>query len=168
MSKWKSRDALIEYMSYKFQKPAVAIAGVGIGDFAAKVLDEIKPELLQLVDNWKGAAWQAVAVAERFKKQIKKKINKHGTHAVEVSKKTSVQGSKVMIADTFDWVWLSSCTEAELKAWSLRVKNGGWILGEGYGAAADVIRAFRLANPEFKLAGTTDDGCWGMVRIVEE
>ena len=159
MAKWQNRDALIEYMAPKFKKPAVAIVGVGIGDLAESVLQGAKPATLLLVDTWKGAAWQAVAVAERFKASVKKRV-------VAIQKKSSLQGSRCKTpANGFDWIWLTSPTANELKAWSKKIGDGAWILGSNYGDVSEALQGFCATNPEFKLAGTTDDGCWGIVRI---
>jgi len=125
-----------------------AEVGVWKGDFSQEILNHLNPQKLYLVDPWLFQptyvdSWYGGGEAKSQEDMdvICSKVHQRFIRncEVEISRKSSVEASKMFPDDYFDFVYIDSCHLYEyaiqdLKVWYEKIKNGGFLVGDDYNA----------------------------------
>jgi hypothetical protein len=137
----------------KYFPPGSVGAEIGVykGDFSRRLLDDVKPEKLHLIDPWKYEdaeiyqnAWYGghaegqqseldaihESVLERFKDEIKR-------GQVEVHRSSSSDATRMFQNGYFDWIYIDGnhlyeFVKKDLEMYFNLVKAGGLITGDDY------------------------------------
>jgi len=149
--------------------------GVYEGEFSAHILEHLRPKRLHLIDPWRyepdaryAQAWYGgevgasqarmdtvhAAVLSRFTREI-------AAGVVVVHRSTSVVAAESFAEAYFDWVYIDGnhlydYVKADLASYHPKVKAGGYIAGDDYGAEGWWEGGVTRAVDEFRAAGTCD------------
>ena len=149
--------------------------GVYQGDFSAQILGHVRPRRLHLIDPWRYEAdaryenaWYGgrvgtsqakmdavhAAVLARFGKEI-------AAGVVLVHRAPSVEAAGGFADEYFDWVYIDGnhlydFVKADLETYHRKVKTGGFIAGDDYGAEGWWEGGVTRAVDEFRRGGLYD------------
>ncbi len=142
------------------------------GDFSAQILERVRPRRLHLIDPWRyesgpryESAWYGgqvgtsqvkmdgvhAAVLARFGKEI-------AAGVVLVHRAPSVQAAQGFTDGYFDWVYIDGnhlyeFVKTDLETYHRKVKTGGFIVGDDYGAEGWWEGGVTRAVDEFRRGG---------------
>jgi len=163
------RQALLRRLP---RRSVCAEIGVYEGDFSAQILEHVRPRQLHLIDPWRyegdaryGQAWYGgrvgasqarmdalhAGVLSRFAREIAAGI-------VVVHRAPSVAAAEGFADDSVDWVYIDGnhlyeFVKADLETYHRKVKKGGFIAGDDYGAEGWWEGGVTKAVDEFRRAG---------------
>ncbi|MBC8875910.1 MAG: class I SAM-dependent methyltransferase [Planctomycetes bacterium] len=148
----------------------VAEIGVFAGDFAAKILEIVRPQRLVLVDWWKpGPVAQGnvrTTGPENYRRVLDRFAAPIATGQVVVVRQEASDAAQQFEDEFLDWVYIDADhnyagVARDLAAWRTKVKRTGLILGHDYCELADrdygVVRAVNdaIARRELELVRVT-------------
>ena len=136
-----SRTELLGFIGKSMMRtPIVVEVGVLRGAFSQRILDEMNPSELYLIDTWgmhyksfvdyrdyDGVKWDTMYA------NVKKKFAKYGQ--VKVIRGLSVEEAVKFQDGYFDFVYIDADHDRlfeDLAAWYQKVRQGGWIAGHDY------------------------------------
>lgn len=154
------------------RRSVCAEIGVYEGDFSAQILEQLRPRRLHLIDPWRyeagpryEQAWYGgqvgtsqarmdavhAAVLARFAREIVAGV-------VAVHRAPSVEAAAGFADGYFDWVYvdgnhLYEFVKADLETYHPKVRTGGYIAGDDYGAAGWWEGGVTRAVDEFRRSG---------------
>ena len=152
------------------KRGVVAEIGVFAGDFAAKILEIVRPLQLVLVDWWKpGPVAQGnvrTTGPENYRRVLDRFAAPIARGQVVVVCQDSSDAARQFDDEHFDWIYIDADhsytgVARDLAAWRTKVKWSGFILGHDYCEPADrdygVVRAVNdvVARGELELVGVT-------------
>jgi len=123
--------------------------GVHEGDFAARIIKEVNPCALHLIDPWEHipdyeSAWYGgedvdQSVLDRRFESVKTRFNSQiENEEVFIHRSPSAEASKSFTDEYFDWVYIDGNHQYEyvfedLQKYYPKVKSGGLLMGDDYG-----------------------------------
>lgn len=158
-----------ECVLLKMPKRSVcAEIGVDEGKFSRQILDTIEPEKLHLIDPWMheegdqyqnsrygglGSAGQTI-MDERYRRVTEQLSAEIDAGQVEVHREFSLAASAHFEARSLDWIYLDGnhsykFVMQDLEAYYPKIKVGGFITGDDYGAEGWWDNGVQKAIDEF-------------------
>lgn len=142
--------------------------GVDEGEFSGQILNTIAPKKLHLIDPWRheegdryqdskygglGPDGQAV-MEERYEKVRERLAAEVRADRVEIHRELSSTASRGFEDSYFDWLYIDGnhlyeCVKQDLELYCPKVKDGGYLAGDDYGAAGWWENGVQRAVDEF-------------------
>lgn len=145
-----AREVVLQKMP---EHSVCAEIGVDEGEFSRQILETVSPEKLHLIDPWRheegdryqnskygglGSDGQAIMEGryEKVKERLAAEIR---ADQVEIHRELSSTASRGFEDSYFDWLYIDGnhlyeCVKQDLELYCPKVKDGGYIVGDDYGA----------------------------------
>lgn len=142
--------------------------GVDEGEFSRQILDTVAPQKLHLIDPWRheegdryqnskyggfGSDGQAI-MEERYEKVKERLAAEIRADQAEIHRELSSTASRSFEDSYFDWLYIDGnhlyeCVKQDLELYCPKVKDGGYIVGDDYGAEGWWENGVQRAVDEF-------------------